>query len=235
MGEPIIELELYLARHGESRSNAGLGDANDVRAWDDPPLSEKGEAQARLLGEFYARVNYDCILASGLDRAVQTAGAVALRQAKPRAVEVSPLFCENGTPPAFGFKALDELRQKFPFVIPAAGADEKGSFVYVEEEPSDERRLARGREALAYLRRRFRNGEKVFLAAHANFNTFFILAALGQPVNPGFDVAFMNTGVTKLIFYAPGTGRWGEDTHIIWHNNACHLAGTFPDAILSAY
>ena len=235
MAEPIIELELYLARHGESRSNAGLGDANDVRAWDDPPLSEKGETQARLLGEFYAQMEFDCILASGLDRAVQTAGEVALRQAKTHTVEVSPLFCENGTPPAFGFKAMDELRQKFPFVIPAAGADETGSFVYVEEDPSDGRRLARGHEALNYLRARFHSGEKVFLAAHANFNTFFILAALGQPVNPGFDVAFMNTGVTKMIFYAPGTGRWGEDTHVIWHNNACHLAGEFPDAILKAW
>ena len=235
MVEPIIELELYLARHGESRSNAGLGDAGDVRGWEDPPLSEKGEIQARLLGEFYARMEFDCVLASGLDRAVQTAGAVALRQAKARAVEVSPLFCENGTPPAFGIKTLDELKRKFPFVIPAAGADETGSFVYTEADPSDERRLARGHEALGYLRRRFHNGEKVFLAAHANFNTFFILAALGQRVNPGFDVAFMNTGVTKFIFFAPGTGRWGEDTHIIWHNNACHLAAAFPEDILKAW
>ena len=235
MGEPIIELELYLARHGESRSNAGLGDTNDIRGWEDPPLSEKGETQARLLGEFYARMPFDCVLASGLDRAVQTAGEVALRQAKARKVEISPLFSENGTPPSFGIKTLGELRQKFPFVIPAAGADETGSFVYTEEDPSDERRLARGHEALRFLRQRFHSGEKVFLAAHANFNTFFILAALGQPVNPGFDVAFLNTGVTKMIFYAPGTGRWGEDTHIIWHNNACHLAAAFPETILNAW
>ena len=235
MSEPIIELELYLARHGESRSNAGLGDANNVRSWEDPPLSEKGETQARLLGEFYARMEFDCVLVSGLDRAVQTAGAVALRQKRVNTVEVSPLFTENGTPPSFGIKTLDELKQKFPFVTPAVGADETGSFVYTETDPADERRLARGHEALNYLRARFHSGEKVFLAAHANFNTFFILAALGQNVNPGFDVAFINTGVTKFIFYAPGTGRWGEDTHIIWHNNACHLAREFPDAILNAW
>ncbi len=233
MVEPIIELELYLARHGESRSNAGLGDAADVRGWEDPPLSEKGETQARLLGEFYARMPFDCVLASGLDRAVQTAGAVALRQTKARTVEVSPLFSENGTPPAFGIKTLDELKQKFPFVIPAAGADETGSFVSVEEDPSDERRLARGHEALGYLRRRFHHGEKVFLAAHANFNTFFILAALGQSADPDFDFAFANTGVTKLVFYAPGTGRWGEDTHVIYHNERSHLAAVYPEDLLT--
>ncbi len=235
MGEPIIELELYLARHGESRSNAGLGDPADVRNWEDPPLSAKGETQARLLGEFYSRVEFDCILCSGLERAIQTAGEVALRQKRTRTVEVHPAFTENGTGESFGVKTIEEIRQKYPFAVPATGADPAGSFVYTETDPSDERRLARGHEALAYLRQRFHGGEKVFVAAHANFNTFFLLAALGQPVNPGFDVAFMNTGVTKFIFYAPGTGRWDEDTHIIWHNNVCHLANDFPDAILTAW
>ena len=235
MGEHIIQLELYLARHGESRSNAGLGDVSDLRGWEDPPLSEKGETQARLLGEFYAQLPFDCILSSGLERALQTAGAVAARQTKTRTVEVHPLFTENGTSDAFGIKTMAEIRQRHPYAVPAAGTDESGSFVYTQSDPPDERRLERAHEALSYLRQRFTRGEKVFLAAHANFNTFFILAALGQPVNPGFDVAFINTGVTKLLFYAPGTGRWGEDTHIIWHNNACHLAAEDPAAILNAW
>ncbi len=235
MSEPVIELELYLARHGESRSNAGLGDPADVRGWEDPPLSEKGERQARLLGEFYARMEFDCILASGLDRAIQTAGEVAARQKRVRTVETHPLFTENGTSARFGAKTIAEIRKKHPFAVPAAGTDPDGSFVYTEDDPPDARRLERGRAALLYLRQRFRCGEKVFVAAHANFNTFFMLAALGQPVNPGFDVAFMNTGVTKFIFFAPGTGRWGEDTHVIWHNSCAHLANDFPDAILTAW
>ncbi len=233
MGEPIIELELYLARHGESRSNAGLGDPADVRNWEDPPLSAKGETQARLLGEFYSRVEFDCILCSGLERAIQTAGEVALRQKRARAVEIHPAFTENGTSERFGTKTMEELRQKYPFAVPAAGTDPNGSFVYTESEPSDARRLERGHAALSYLRQRFCRGEKVFVAAHANFNTFFILAALGQPVAPGFDVAFMNTGVTKLIFYAPGTGRWGEDTHVIYHNERSHLAAVYPEDLLT--
>ena len=235
MSEPIIELELYLARHGESRSNAGLGTPDDVRGRQDPPLSEKGETQARLLGEFYAQMEFDCVLSSGLERALQTAGEVAKRQKRARTVEAHPVFSENGTPLSFGIKTMGQIRAGHPFAVPAAGTDPDGSFVYTEDDPPDERRLERGHEALAYLRRRFHNGEKVFVAAHANFNTFFILAALGQPVNPGFDVAYMNTGVTKMIFYAPGTGRWGEDTHIIWHNNCAHLASVFPTDIFTAW
>ena len=235
MSEPIIELELYLARHGESRSNVGLGDPDDVRNWQDPPLSKKGERQARLLGEFYAQMEFDHVLSSGLTRALQTAGEVAKRQKRANAVEVHPVFAENGTSLSFGTKSMDEIRRSFPFAVPAVGTDPEGSFVHTEDDPPDERRLQRGREALTYLRQRFHNGEKVFLAAHANFNTFFILAALGQPVNPGFDVAFMNTGVTKMIFFAPGTGRWGEDTHIIWHNSCAHLAADFPTDIFTAW
>ena len=235
MSEPVIELELYLARHGESKSNAGMADPSDLRGWEDPPLSEKGERQARLLGEFYSRMAFDCILSSGLDRAIRTAGEVALRQKRVRTVEVHPAFTENGTPECFGIKTMSEIRTRYPFAVPAAGTDPSGSFVYTRDDFPDDLRLERGRAALAYLRQRFHSGEKVFAAAHANFNTFFLLAALGQPASPGFDVAFMNTGVTKFIFYAPGTGRWGEDTHIIWHNNVCHLAAEFPEAILNAW
>ena len=235
MGEPVIELELYLARHGESTSNAGQGDPADIRRWQDPPLTLKGETQARLLGEFYARMDFDCILSSGLERALQTAEAVACRQKRTRTVQAHPAFTENGTNLSFGIKTMDEIRARHPGTVPAPGTDPDGSFVHTEDNLSDERRLERAHAALSYLRQRFCGGEKVFLAAHANFNTFFVLAALGQPVSPGFDVAFMNTGVTKFIFYAPGTGRWGEDTHIIWHNNCAHLAGDFPDDILKAW
>ena len=235
MGEPVIELELYLVRHGESRSNIGLGDPADVKAQQDPPLSDKGERQARLLGEFYANMEFDCILSSGLTRALQTAEAVAARQAKAKTVEVHPVFTECGTSVSLGVKTIEEIRADFPFAVPALGTDEGGNYVFTEDDPPDERRFARAKEAVRYLRERFHSGEKVMVTAHANFNTFFVFAALGLPIDPGFDVAFLNTGVTKFIFFAPGTGRWEQDTHMIWHNNCAHLAGEFPKDILTAW
>ena len=66
MSEPKIKLELYLVRHGESMSNIGKVDglAEDLRA--DPPLSELGVLQAKLLGERFSNLKFDHILSSGL-------------------------------------------------------------------------------------------------------------------------------------------------------------------------
>ena len=232
MAEPIIELELYLVRHGESRSNIGLGDAADVRAWEDPMLSEKGEAQARLLGEYYARVDFDCILASGLNRALQTAGAVAARQRRTRTVEAHPIFSEGGIPTAVGVKPFGEIGAIFPFAVPAAGAEGETDFIFSEDNSTDAMRYARAERAIAYLRQRFHCGEKVLVAGHANFNTFLLFAALGVGYEPAFDFAIANTGVSKFVFYAPGTGRWGADTHLIYHNDRSHLAAAYPEDLL---
>lgn len=233
MAEPIIELELYLVRHGESRSNVGLGDAADVRAWEDPMLSEKGEIQARLLGEYYARVDFDCILASGMNRALQTAGAVALRQARTRTVEAHPIFSEGGIPTAVGIKPFDEIRAAFPFAVPAAGTETETNFIFAEDNSTDAMRYARAERAITYLRRRFHGGERVLLAAHANFNTFLVFAALGLGYETAFDFANANTGVSKFVFYAPGTGLWGADTHLIYHNDRSHLAAVYPEDLLT--
>ena len=217
MAEPVIELELYLVRHGQSQSNAGLLDAADVRAFEDPFLTEKGLRQAELLGEFYARVDFDCILSSGMNRALQTAGGVAKRQLR------------------FGVKGFGEIRSAHPYAVPAAGTDEGGNFVIVQDHPPDEVRYARAQQALNYLRARFTRGEKVMVVAHANFNTFFTFAALGLgPVQP-FDVAFCNTGTAKYIFYKEGTGRWDVGSHMIYHNCMAHLAGEFGDDIVTAW
>ena len=235
MAEPIIELELYLVRHGQSQSNAGLLDAADVRAFEDPFLTEKGLRQAELLGEFYARVDFDCILSSGMNRALQTAGEVAKRQLHARTVEAHPLFTENGVPERFGVKGFGEIRSAHPYAVPAAGTDAGGNFVIVQDHPPDEVRYARAQQALNYLRTRFTRGEKVMVVAHANFNTFFTFAALGLgPVQP-FDVAFCNTGTAKYIFYKEGTGRWDVDSHMIYHNCMAHLAGEFGDDIVTAW
>ena len=126
MPDPIIELELYLVRHGESRSNAGLLDPEDFRAFEDPFLTEKGVRQAQLLGEFYSRLDFDCILASGQNRALQTAGEVAARQIRTRSVEAHPLFTEGRLASEFGEKHFDEIAAAHPFAIPAQGVDPAG-------------------------------------------------------------------------------------------------------------
>lgn len=234
MSDPIIELELYLVRHGESRSNAGLQDPRDLRAFQDPFLSEKGLRQAQLLGEFYSRLELDCILSSGQNRALQTAGEVAKRQRRANSVEAHPIFTECCLPTAFGEKRFDEIAERHPCAVPAQGADPAGNFVLTQDDPDDETRMARAREAVDYLRNRFHSGEKVMVAAHAQFNTFLHFAALGLSAHEKFDFAIANTGVSKFLFFKNGTGRWGADVHLIFHNSLAHLAGEFPDVVFTA-
>ena len=223
-GRENVTLELFLARHGESMGNVGIPAGANGDHGDDPPLTEKGERQAALLGELCSRVPFDAVLASGLTRAVQTAAAIALRQPGGAAVQVHPLFTECGVAADYGVKTMAEIRSFCSFAEPAPGADPAESFVYAAGAEDDPARFRRAGEALTYLRRRFSHGERVFVAGHGAFNTVFLFAALGFAAAPAFDLAICNTGLSKLVFYAPGTGPYGADTHLIFHNDHAHLA-----------
>ena len=59
-----------------------------------------------------------------------------------------------------------------------------------------------------------------------------LFAALGLGYETSFDFANANTGVSKFVFYAPGTGLWGADTHLIYHNDRSHLATAYPEDLL---
>ena len=65
--------EVLLIRHGEQNIDPKAS-FDEVR---DPPLTERGEQQAKLLGEALSTTNIDAIYASPLRRAHETAKAVA--------------------------------------------------------------------------------------------------------------------------------------------------------------
>jgi broad specificity phosphatase PhoE len=65
--------EVLLIRHGQQL----LNEAGTVSDWVDPPLSEHGQQQARLLGAALSTTKLDTIFASPLKRASETAQAVA--------------------------------------------------------------------------------------------------------------------------------------------------------------
>ena len=83
-------MELYIVRHGQSQSNAGL-------EIPDPALSETGWAQARLAGEALQTVRFDKVYTSHLTRAVQTAAAILTAQRSAAALEVLPELAECGS------------------------------------------------------------------------------------------------------------------------------------------
>ena len=228
-----VLLELFLARHGQSTGNVGISSGANAAHGDDPFLTEKGLLQARLLGAYYSRVRFDCVLASGLNRAAQTAGEVARAQAGAARVEIHPLFTECGVAADYGFKSAAELRALLPFADPAAGVEETANLVHAAGPEADPVRFTRANAALRYLLGRFHSGERVFVAGHGAFNTVFLFAAMGLTEAGAFDLASDNSCVSKLVFYRPGTGPYNADVHLICHNDRTHLAGYFDGELLS--
>jgi broad specificity phosphatase PhoE len=63
---------IWLARHGETAANA----EGRVQGWLDPPLNERGRAQARALAREAKALDLRALYSSQLVRARETAGAV---------------------------------------------------------------------------------------------------------------------------------------------------------------
>lgn len=228
MAEP--ELTLYIVRHGESRGNCGQWQDMPEAVAEDPPLTEKGERQAVLLGEYWADYSLDCILTSGLHRALRTASEVALHQPQngAHAVEVHKIFSECEIKDTCPGRTVDEIKKDYPLALCAEGADPNERVIWHSYGASDAEHLVRGKAALDYIRSRFHSGEKVMVVAHGALNTFLLYAALDLPATNAFDPSFFNTGVTKVVFYKKGEGAYA-DIDLVYHNAVPHLAGEMPE------
>ena len=81
----MAEHHIYFTRHGWSEWN----EANKICGVTDIPLTEKGRAQARELGQkcLDEKLDFDTILASPLKRAYETAEIVAEMTGKPLLTE----------------------------------------------------------------------------------------------------------------------------------------------------
>ena len=228
MADPIAELELYIIRHGQSRSNAG----ENVP---DPGLTARGHHQAELLGEYFARLPLDHIVASGLRRAVETASEVAKRQPDGGAkqVEVCKLFCECGTGIEDPDRPIAQVAEEFPLAVPAKGETwESSAILHTYPEPP-EARTARAKQALAWLREQFHEGEKVMLVAHGTFNSWLMDICLGITRNGNFAPEFTNTSITKVVFYKKGYERYGCPVNLICQNDHSHLWAEYPEILLN--
>lgn len=101
---------LYIARHGESLGNTG--EDNGIN----PPLSEKGVVQAKLLGERMKKINLDCILSSPLKRAIQTAEETAKLQNKSAEIMPDIFEVDNETKEEAYIRAknaIEKIRNRF--------------------------------------------------------------------------------------------------------------------------
>ena len=150
-----METVLFLVRHGETVDNARQIMQGQTQGY----LNEKGREQARVVAERLAAESIDAIVASDLQRAIQTAEMIAEPHGLP--VVTTPLLRERDWG---GFTGR---------FIP----DLKGE-VWPDDIESEEALLARARTFLIYITATY-PGKRVVAVGHGIFNKA-ILAVYAQ-------------------------------------------------------
>ena len=225
MGEnkPIKKLELYLIRHGQSMGNAGY-DKEDLtlREQHDPLLTEKGLMQADLAGKHLADIDFDYIYSSGLIRAICTADGIIRYQKEKKSLNILPRLSEVGISPEYDGITVEEMKEFCETARLADGVSEDSSRVYHSTFENEAEIFERAKSVMEHMTSRYSNGEKVAVVAHAAFLTILIFHIMGFKEAPIFDISIQNTGITKVIFYEPGTNPYG-DISFEYINETAHL------------
>ncbi len=227
---PVVEMELYIVRHGQSCTNIkggyGIPDEELTRdQWVNPPLTELGKHQAEQLGEYYKDEKFDAVYASPMKRATMTAYyALMQNECSEKYIYTMPWLIECGIGEDYSAVTLDELNAEFDGrILAPEGIDVSGNLINGDGQ-NDALHRERARKIISYLRSRYKNGEKVMCVAHAAFNTDLFLHAIKAEDTRLFDPAFSNTSVSKVIFYKDGTGPYGYDIELCYSNSTAHLA-----------
>jgi probable phosphoglycerate mutase len=189
-------------RHGESTGNV----ENRLQGLNDFPLSEKGRAQARTLGERWQAegLTFDAAIASPLSRTRETAEIVAAALKIPT-LEFDPLWVERDMGKRSGL-TMEEIHAQFPdpdFVNPYNAVYESGE--------SDWTLYLRGGQALHKILQR--PPARYLVVTHGailNMTLYAILGIAPQPNFQGPRFRLENTAFCQFRYY-PQAHRWRVD------------------------
>jgi len=221
--KPVLELELYLIRHGQSMGNKGYGrDDLTLREMADPVLTDLGKAQADALGKFYATTDFDAVYSSGLFRAVETASRLLAGQKREKTQFILPYLTEVGMGEEYKGATLEELREYNKSITLAEDFTENDPILCYSQGRDEDLLYERAKKTVEYIRKRYNKGEKVALVSHAAYLTYVVFQIMGYQKNPFFDVSVFNTSVTKINFYKEGTNKYG-DVVFDYLNSTTHL------------
>lgn len=209
--KPVIELELYLVRHGQSKGNAGsFAESDDDKELNDPHLTSFGVMQAKKAGKYLSDTQFDACFASGLIRTVQTAKEIMNFQKEKKTLNILPIITEVGVNDDFAGRTIEEMREVCKTAEMAEGFESAERLVVSSSHAEEEALYERATKAISYLRSHYHNGEKVLVAGHAAFNTIMIFHIMGFSASPIFDIDITNTGITHITFYKEGTNKFGD-------------------------
>jgi probable phosphoglycerate mutase len=188
---------VYLVRHGESEGNIA-----PVFQSTDSPLSEKGHEQARRVAQRIAKLSFDTLIVSPMERTRQTAEAIT--QVTGKEPVYSDLFVEllkpsrlNGRP--YSDEEADTLWREWEKILITPG-------VKVEDGESFDDIVSRADDALVFLE----NCEEksIVIVTHGYFLRVIIARVLFGNLLTGElfkrfhkGTAMKNTGITVLKYH----------------------------------
>ena len=192
------EKTIYLIRHAHPAYPDGvekmcLGSKNDL------PLSTLGFQQAAVLARRFENIPLECVYASPLLRARQTAQAIA-GKARPLCILDDLIELDGGEWDGLTF---DQLRERYPdsFGPHASGGCPPGG-------ESDESGLLRMRGVLAHIAENTRSCAAI--VAHSGVNRLLLCDLAGFPLSAKKKMGQDHAAVSVLVFE---DGIWAVKEH----------------------
>ena len=204
------DTNIILIRHGETAWNA----ERRLQGHLDIPLNAEGERQAALLAEALAPERIDLLVASDLQRAHQTAQAVATLRAMP--VHIEPGLRERCYG---GFEGLlyAEIEQRFPVQFAAwQGRDIDGILPDGKNRGETYRQFFDRATAAILALAAAQRGKTVDMVAHGGVLECAYRLALGLSLETPRDFKVYNASINRFRIEE---GRlvlesWGEVAHL---------------------
>lgn len=204
--------EILLIRHGETAWNA----VKRLQGHCDIALNTQGQAQADALGQALRDEPLAAIISSDLQRARQTAQALAAQQAGPLQVICDPGLRER----CYGaFEGLyySDISQRYPAAFASWQARDIDAVFPPGARAGESFRdfYARSVTAMLHWARRY-PGQKIALVAHGGVLECAYRAALSLPLSTPRDFPVLNASVNRLRLEADVLRlmSWGEVAHL---------------------
>lgn len=214
----MSEYDIYLIRHGQTFLNT----VHRFQGWIDSDLTELGKQQASLTGQSLHDINFDLVISSDSQRAINTRDIIINQlQDTPQKISKDPAFREvffstfEGLPASlvmqhicsrYGFTSQDDIIAKkgFAYVRQLMNQDDP---VHKAELYPDI--IARFRKGLYNITQQIPNGGNILIVSHGAYIRT-VADYLGVNVINNFP---SNAGVTKLRMKIPSDVRLIEYNH----------------------
>jgi 2,3-bisphosphoglycerate-dependent phosphoglycerate mutase len=199
--------EFILLRHGETEWNA-LG---KLQGHLNSTLSRQGLRQAEALAARLSTLSFHALYSSDLERAVQTASAIATRTG--HSVLRDPRLRERGLGVLEGLTRA-EASQRHPDVF-AAYTDGAADYVIPQGESCDQR-LQLALQCLRELGTRHPDA-RVVVVTHGGLLSLVMRHCLGIPTTTPRAFSVLNAGWNQFDLHGDGALRlvtWGDTSHL---------------------